>query len=160
MALHQTLNVYIITISYYFYGTVGCENKWIFDSFAWSWDPFPSVGLPCPTLIWEFLLNLIFYFVLFCYYLLDTHSFLMRNRKGVNLEGRGGWGEIGGSRGSRNYNQDILYEIRISFQWEKKQENVYIISIFIFCLKLLCCLLFLITHQWGMIKIHTYYMYV
>lgn len=35
------------------------------------------------------------YFVMFCYFLLEACSFLKRNRKQVDLDGRGGGEEIG-----------------------------------------------------------------
>ena len=53
-------------------------------------------------------------FVLFCFvvlifYALEAYSVLMRHRKGVDLGGRGReWTE--NRRGSRIYNQDVLYE--------------------------------------------------
>jgi hypothetical protein len=38
---------------------------------------------------------IIFYFVRFGCYLLEACSFLMRDRKGLDLEGRGGWEDLG-----------------------------------------------------------------
>jgi hypothetical protein len=55
----------------------------------------------------------VFYFVIFGCYFFETYSFLMRNRKGVDSEGRCvGTGRCGGRK---NYNQDILYEKRVFF---------------------------------------------
>ena len=45
--------------------------------------------------ILKFLLHLIFYFVIFGCYLLEACSFLMRDRKGVDLEGRRGGEDLG-----------------------------------------------------------------
>lgn len=59
-------------------------------SYAFSWDVF--LLLLCLVL----LRCDIFYFILFChiyYYPLGVSSFLMGNKKGVNLEGMGG--EVG-----------------------------------------------------------------
>lgn len=61
---------------------------------------FPSVGLPCPALMYCFLLYLvIFYFVVFGCYLLKLCSFLMKDRNGVDAECRGDEEELGGTEG-------------------------------------------------------------
>lgn len=59
---------------------------------ACSWGSFPSVGLPGPAL---FFLTM-FYFVLFGCYLPEACSSLMRDIKGVDLDGRGYDEEPGG----------------------------------------------------------------
>ena len=48
-------------------------------------------------------------------YLLEVCSLLMRDRKGVNLKGRGGVEELGRVEEGENCNQDILNEKRIYF---------------------------------------------
>ena len=45
--------------------------------------------------ILKLLLHLIFYFVIFGCYLLEACSFLMRHKKEMDLDGRGGGEEIG-----------------------------------------------------------------
>lgn len=52
---------------------------------------------------------------MFYCYLLEAFSFVLRARKGVDLEGREGGEEPGGVEG-RETNQDIVYEKRVYFQ--------------------------------------------
>lgn len=72
------------------------SNSWVCERvgllfLCFPLGSFPSVGLFCPTSLWELLFALtIFYFVIFSFYLLESYSFLMRYRKGVYLDERGG----------------------------------------------------------------------
>jgi hypothetical protein len=50
----------------------------------------------------------IFSFVIFCYYLLEASSSLMRGRKGVDLDGRQGGEELGGVEGRKMYSGYIV----------------------------------------------------
>lgn len=77
-------------------------NKWVSDSLAYSWNSFPPVGLLCPTWIGKLLLHLIiFYFVRFGCYLLETCSHLRRHRRSVDPEGRGDGKELRGGEGGK-----------------------------------------------------------
>lgn len=59
---------------------------------------FLSVALPCPTLCDGFpFILLCFTLVMFCCYLSEARSFLMRDRKEVDLDGRGGREALGGA---------------------------------------------------------------
>ena len=58
---------------------------------------------------------LIFYFVMFGCYLLGACSFLMRDRKGVDLEGKGGGEELGGINGGKTVIR-IYYMRKTYFQ--------------------------------------------
>lgn len=78
-----------------FYGTPECENGQLSDSCVFSWALF--FLLLCLVQLFPFYLT-VFYFVMFCCCLLEAHSFLMRDRKGVDLDGRGGGEELGGRR--------------------------------------------------------------
>jgi hypothetical protein len=61
------------------------------------------------------LLYLIFYFAMYGCNLLESCPFLMRDRKGVVLQGREIGEEPRGVEGRGNSNQNILYEKRIYF---------------------------------------------
>lgn len=39
-------------LSWWFCGTPNNGSVGVFDSFAYSCEPFPSTGLPCPAFIW------------------------------------------------------------------------------------------------------------
>ena len=60
---------------------------------------FPSIGLPCLTL------RLFYLIICFCfvlgYYLLEAGSFLMRDRKRVDLDGRGSMEALAGVDGGQ-----------------------------------------------------------
>lgn len=57
----------------------------------------PVIDLSCPTSIrWLLLYLTIFYFIILGFNLLKTSSFLMRERKGMDLDGREGRKELGG----------------------------------------------------------------
>jgi hypothetical protein len=58
-------------------------------------------------------LSFLSYFVVFCFDLLEAYSFLMRDRKGVDLEGREDR-EQGAVEGGKN--QHMSYKKRIYFQ--------------------------------------------
>ena len=66
----------------------------------------------------EFLLHLIFYFIMFGFYLLEVCSFLISDRKGVDAEKRSGeeLGEVGG-RGK--HNQGMLHEKGIYLEYKR-----------------------------------------
>lgn len=81
--------------------TPECVNEWLSDTCAFSRGSSLLgcfVRLRCDG----------FYFFLsyfFCYihcHLSESYSFLTRDRKGVALDGRGGWEELGGVEGGGN----------------------------------------------------------
>jgi hypothetical protein len=57
----------------------------------------------CPFVLSDFIMvvfyHISFYVVVFSYYLLEACYFLMRDRKKVDLNGRGGGEELGGEKG-------------------------------------------------------------
>lgn len=76
-----------------FSGTLEYISECVSDSSAFSWASFPSIGLSCPTLTWRFWLIVNrFYFVMFCCCLLETCSFLLRDRKDMVPNER--WSEV------------------------------------------------------------------
>lgn len=58
-----------------------------------------------------------------CYHLEEACSIQMRDRKGMNLEGKGGGGGYSRNRERGNYSGDILYEKIIYFQIKEKGEK-------------------------------------
>ena len=67
-----------------------CENERVSVSCQFL-GLFSSCWVLCPTSMRVFLLCIVvFYFVMFCCYLQEVYSFLMRNWEGVDLEGRQG----------------------------------------------------------------------
>jgi hypothetical protein len=68
-------------------------NKWISGCCAFhsAW----LVELQYDVLFGGFLYFIIFYFVLFCCYFLETCSFLIRDTKGLDMYGRGGGEGLG-----------------------------------------------------------------
>ena len=57
---------------------------------------------------WFYFISL-YFIISVCCYLLEVYSFLMRDRKGMDLEVRGGGEEVRGVE--EDYNQDILYKL-------------------------------------------------
>lgn len=102
-----------------------CQNGWVSDTCACSWDS-PVVGLLCSTSIWLVLLHpIIFYFVMFVYYLLEAYSFLIGDRMEIDPEGRGSR-EKQGWLGGRQTVIRIYYMRKESLLNEKKQQkNVF-----------------------------------
>lgn len=93
---------YILWLLFYcFYGLPECVDKWI-SFLCLLFGSFPCVCL-IPMSV----------FVLFYYYPLEACCFL-RDRKGVDPDGRGSGEELGGVEGGE-INQDILCEIKIYF---------------------------------------------
>jgi hypothetical protein len=78
---------------YYFYGTPKCVNECVLESCAFSWA-LPSIGLSYPLLMGFFFKLAMYHFVMFGY-LSEACSFLMRDRKGVDLDGRWGGKKLG-----------------------------------------------------------------
>jgi hypothetical protein len=68
-----------------------------------------------------FVLSYYILFFTFGYYLSEPCSFLVRNRQEVDPEGR--WGRIRRSRGSRDYNRDILCEKKKSIFKKGEKRN-------------------------------------
>lgn len=64
--------------------------------------------------------SLVFYLVMLCCYLLEACSFLMKDKKGVDLDVRV-WGRS--ERRVGNCKQDILYEKESIFSKKKKTKN-------------------------------------
>lgn len=56
-----------------------------------------------------------FYFVMLVCYLLAACSFLIRGKKGVGLDGRGGREDLGGVEGGGTVVRGMLCDKRISF---------------------------------------------
>jgi len=86
-----------ITIS----GLVFLWDSWVCERVA-LWFLCLLLGLfyfACPTSMWCFLFYLMIYLIMFGCSLLDASSFLMRNREGVDLDGRGGGKELEGEGG-------------------------------------------------------------
>lgn len=86
--------------SFNFYGTLEYVNKWVSDSYVFSWDFFSAVGLPCPASMWLFSFILLYSI---CYVLslsLRRLFFSNRHRKAVDLDGRGNREELGRAEGS------------------------------------------------------------
>lgn len=74
-----------------------CANEWVSDSYAFFGYSFPSLGLPCSAFMsWFFVLS---YYTLSCYFFFSLRSsfFLMRDRKGIESEGRQGEKELEGA---------------------------------------------------------------
>lgn len=95
--LDQVSWVHIIALVLFFYGTPECRNEWFSDSCAFSWALFLVFVFFCPTFMWWFLFHLIiFCFVMFGCYLFKACSFLMRDRRGVDLDKRACREELGG----------------------------------------------------------------
>lgn len=72
-----------------------------------------------------FLHRLIFHFVMFDFYLSGASSFLLRFRKGVDLEGRGGEKRERGTerrRGRGSYSKNVMYDKRIYLQKRKRKK--------------------------------------
>lgn len=87
-------------------GTPNNGSGAVSGSFAYSWDPFPPTGLPCPILISEFVPNL--YYIL-CYAWLKSLRGLLISEWKQRSSGFGGGGEITGSCGGRgNCSLDVL----------------------------------------------------
>lgn len=63
-----------------------------------------SVSLACLTsLWWPLFYPIIIYFVLFCCYLPEAGPLLMKDRKVVDPDGRGGREKLGGVEGGKLY---------------------------------------------------------
>lgn len=101
-----------------------CETPYsgsgdVFDYIALC-EAFPPTGMPCPDLIWGFVLS----FIASCYamfWLISlggfSCSFLKGNGGVVSLSKRGGryWtGKMGGREGRGDWSQDLLLDRRIN----------------------------------------------
>ena len=87
-----------------FYGILECVNKWVSDSCVFFWDLF-------------------FLFVcMFCCYLLEVCSFLMRHRKGIDLDERGDREELGRVKGGETRRR--IYYVKIESIFNKRGKRV------------------------------------
>lgn len=80
------IDLYKLSFQFNFQGTPECEKE-CSDSFAISWDFFPPLDLSYPTLR-DFLsfFFIMFYFVLLLSLRFEACSFLIRDRKRVDLD--------------------------------------------------------------------------
>lgn len=110
-------------IAWYFCGTPESGNGCVSDTFAFSWDSYPSICLHCPASIWGLsLCHIVPWSILFSC-LLEVCSFLKGNRERVDLRERengGNWEEWRKGNCGRN----ILYERRICFLFLKKKNEI------------------------------------
>ena len=60
-------------------GTPNTGNGVISNSFAYSWDHFPPIGLPSSSLIWGICLVIVSCYSMFCWYSLEACYFLKGN---------------------------------------------------------------------------------
>lgn len=97
----------------------GCAS-----SFAWSWNSFPTLGVPCPASMWVFLPRLVISCFALCLVVLFRALLLSEEKwsRSASVEER--IGEVGRSKGRLNCHQDVLYERRIYFYL--KREALYI----------------------------------
>lgn len=71
-------------------------RQWLSEDCAYSWGPFPSVGLSCSASMGWVLFNLIIFYFIMLVLFPRRLSFLMRDRKGPELEGGRGTGGVEG----------------------------------------------------------------
>lgn len=95
--LLHVLCMYMVTFSLVFvWDSWVCECLWFLCLLLGS---FLSVGLPCLILIWYSSLNFYFIFFYVLFYLRETCSFLMRERKGMDSNEREGREQLKGLEG-------------------------------------------------------------
>lgn len=116
MCLHQVVCIYGVSINAWWdCGIPDCGSGCIFDSFAYSWDSFPPVGLTCPVSIRRLSpCFTVFCFVVVSCCLLEACFFSEGRQRGCGSGGEVGWVWQAGRR-EGNHGWDLQYERRTYF---------------------------------------------